>query len=216
MPDFDISEADRLLKTTKQVRQRLDLSRAVPIELLLECIDVSNHAPVGGNVQANQWMIVTDNARKAAIAEFYAAVGRPYLAPADTTHPKVKKIVDSTMYLIDHLAEVPALVIPMRKGRPEGLVAGYYGSVLPAVWSFQLAARVRGLGSCWTTFHLQHEAEVADILEIPDDMTQVALLPVAYYTGDSFVPAKRRDARTITHLDSWGNTLDENEIDTLS
>lgn len=209
MPDFDISEADRLLKTTKQVRQRLDLTRAVPIELLLECIDISNHAPVGGNVQANQWMIVTDQTRKAAIAAFYAAVGRPYLAPADTTHPKVKKIVDSTMYLIDHLAEVPALVIPMRKGRPEGIVAGYYGSVLPAVWSFQLAARVRGLGSCWTTFHLQHETEVADILGIPDDMTQVALLPVAYYTGDSFVPAKRRDARTITHLDSWGNTLQD-------
>ena len=209
MPDFDISEADRLLKTTKQVRQRLDLTRAVPIELLLECIDISNHAPVGGNVQANQWMIVTDQTRKAAIAAFYAAVGRPYLAPADTTHPKVKKIVDSTMYLIDHLAEVPALVIPMRKGRPEGIVAGYFGSVLPAVWSFQLAARVRGLGSCWTTFHLQHETEVADILGIPDDMTQVALLPVAYYTGDSFVPAKRRDARTITHLDSWGNTLQD-------
>ena len=209
MPDFDISEADRLLKTTKQVRQRLDLTRAVPIELLLECIDISNHAPVGGNVQANQWMIVTDQTRKAAIAAFYAAVGRPYLALADTTHPKVKKIVDSTMYLIDHLAEVPALVIPMRKGRPEGLVAGYYGSVLPAVWSFQLAARVRGLGSCWTTFHLQHETEVADILGIPDDMTQVALLPVAYYTGDSFVTAKRRDARTITHLDSWGNTLQD-------
>ena len=209
MPDFDISEADRLLKTTKQVRQRLDLTRAVPIELLLECIDISNHAPVGGNVQANQWMIVTDQTRKAAIAAFYAAVGRPYLAPADTTHPKVKKIVDSTMYLIDHLAEVPALVIPMRKGRPEGIVAGYFGSVLPAVWSFQLAARVRGLGSCWTTFHLQHETEVAEILGIPDDMTQVALLPVAYYTGDSFVPAKRRDARTITHLDSWGNTLQD-------
>lgn len=209
MSDFDVSEADRLLKTTKQVRKRLDLSREVPIELLLECIDISNHAPVGGNVQANQWMIVTDASHKAAIAEFYAAVGRPYLAPADTTHPRAKKIVDSTMYLIDHLADAPALVIPMRAGRPEGNAAGYYGSVLPAVWNFQLAARVRGLGSCWTTFHLHHEAEVAAILGIPDDMTQVALLPVAYYTGDSFTPAKRRDARKITHLNGWGNTLAE-------
>jgi len=209
MSDFDRSEADRLLRTTKQVRKRLDLTRDVPVELLLECIDVSNHAPVGGNIQANQWMIVTDPDHRARIAEYYAAVGRPYLAPADTSHPRAAKIIDSTMYLIDHLADVPALVIPMRTGRPPHDLngqAGYYGSVLPAVWSFQLAARIRGLGSCWTTFHLAHEREIAALLGIPDDMTQVALLPVAHYTGDTFTPARRRAATRITHLDGWGNT----------
>ena len=91
MSDFDPTDADRLLRTTKQVRKRLDLTRDVPVELLLECIDISNHAPVGGNIQANQWMIVTDPDHKARIAEHYAAVGRPYLAPADTSHPAPRR-----------------------------------------------------------------------------------------------------------------------------
>ena len=213
MSDIDVTAADHLLKTTKQVRKRLDLSREVPIDLLVECIDVSNHAPVGGNIERNQWMIVTDADRKARIAEYYAAIGRPYLGAATPRDgSRLERVVDSATYLIDHLAEVPAIVIPLSAGRPDdgpGSQAGYWGSILPAVWSFQLAARARGLGSCWTTFHLHHEAEVADLLGIPADMTQTALLPVAYYTGDSFTPAPRRDARTITHLNAWGDTLAE-------
>ena len=93
-----------------------------------------------------------------------------------------QRVVDSAAYLVDHIAEVPAMVIAIRLDRlPAGAhnaeVAGYHGSVAPGVWSFQLAARARGLGSAWTTFHLYHEQQVAELLGIPDTVTQVALLP---------------------------------------
>ena len=207
---FDLEQTDRLLKTTKQVRKRLDLTRAVPYEELLECIDVASHAPMGGNLERNRWMIIDDPETKAKIAEYFGAVGRPYLAmnssaPADD---RTSKVIDSATFLVDHLHEVPALVLAMRldrvpEGSSTGAYAGYWGSVLPGVWSFQLAARSRGIGSAWTTFHLEHEAEVAELLGIPSSVTQVCLLAVGYYTGDSFTPAPRRPASEVTYLNRW-------------
>lgn len=211
MTEFDLSQTDRLLTTTKQVRKRLDLTRPVPNDVLLECIEIAGHAPVGGNAERNRWMIVTDPDLKAQIAEFYAAVGRPYLeAAGQPTNERMGRVIDSTVYLIDHLAEVPALVIPLRLDRPgqgNNGSAGFYGSVLPGVWSFQMAARSRGIGSCWTTFHLGHEQEISELLGIPESVTQVALLPVAYYTGDTFHPAPRRDVGEITFLNRWKNPV---------
>ena len=207
---FDLAQTDRLLTTTKQVRKRLDLGRPVPHDVLLECIDVANHAPMGGNLERNRWLIVDDPATKAALAEGYAEVGRPYLATNEEVAPddRTRRVIESARFLIDHLAEVPALVVPMRLDRlpaDAGVAqqAGYWGSVVPGVWSFQLAARARGLGSAWTTFHLAHEGRVADLLGIPASVTQVALLPVAYYTGDDFAPAPRRPAGDVTYLNRW-------------
>ena len=169
MTDFDLNEVDRLLKTTKQVRKRLDLDTEVPLDLLLDCIEVAGHAPVGGNLERNRWIIVTDPELKAEIAHYYAEVGRPYLSASSgiRTDDRTSRVIDSSIHLIDHLHEVPALVIPLRLDRPpsgeneEGSAGGWGGSVLPGVWSFQLAARARGLGSTWTTFHLEHEAKIA-------------------------------------------------------
>ena len=209
MPAIDVANADLLLTTTKQVRQRLDLSRPVPRELLLECIDVASHAPMGGNQERNRWLIIDDPATKAEIAPLYEAVGRPYLAAGgEGAEGRQARVVASAAFLVDHIAEVPAWVLAMRLDRlPDGAptvdVAGYHGSVAPGVWSFQLAARARGLGSAWTTFHLVHEQQVADILGIPPTVTQIALLPVAYYTGDSFTPAPRRPAHEITYANRW-------------
>ncbi len=207
---FDLAEADRLLKTTKQVRRRLDLTQPVPNELLLECIDVANHAPMGGNLERNRWMIIDDPDTKQEIAERYVRVGRPYLEghASVAQDRRTERVIDSGKFLIDHLADAPALMLAVRLDRPPpaeqlGSTAAYYGSVLPGVWSFQLAARARGLGSAWTTFHLEHEAEVADILGIPPTVTQVCLLPVAYYTGDTFTPAPRRPAHEVTYLNRW-------------
>jgi nitroreductase len=210
MTDFDLDTVDRLLTTTKQVRRRLDLTRPVPLDLILECIDMANHAPMGGNLERNRWLVVDDPATKAAIAERYAEVGRPYLERNDAVAPddRTRRVIESAQFLIDHLADAPALVIAVRLDRlaPDATVAdeaGYYGSVIPGVWSFQLAARARGLGSAWTTFHLVHEAEIAELLGIPASVTQVALLPVGYYTGDDFSPAPRRPAHEITYLNRW-------------
>jgi nitroreductase len=207
---FDLDQTDRLLTTTKQVRKRLDLARPVPHEELLECIDIASHAPMGGNLERNRWMIIDDADTKAKISEYFGAVGRPYLA-ANTevrSDDRSTKVIDSAMYLVEHLHEVPALVLAMRldrvpDGSSTGAYAGYYGSVLPGVWSFQLAARSRGIGSAWTTFHLEHEAEVADLLGIPPTVTQVCLLAVGYYTGDAFTPAPRRPASEVTFLNRW-------------
>jgi nitroreductase len=208
---FDLEEIDRLMTTTKQVRKRLDLSRPVPYDELLECIEIAGHAPMGGNLERNRWLIIDDADTKARIAERFAEVGRPYLAAnsAIRADDRSQKVIESAEFLVDHLAEVPALVISLRLDRPplapsmQGGAAGYYGSVLPGVWSFQLAARARGIGSAWTTFHLEHEAEIAELLEIPDSVTQVCLLAVGYYTGDSFSPAPRRSAAEVTYLNRW-------------
>jgi nitroreductase len=210
MSDIDLAASDHLLTTTKQVRKRLDLSRPVPRDLLLECIEVASHAPMGGNLERNRWLIVDDPDLKAAIATPYQEVGRPYLAAntaAEVTE-RQQKVVDSAAYLVEHIADVPAMVLAMRldrlrEGASNAEIAGYHGSVAPGIWSFQLAARARGLGSAWTTFHLVHEAQIAELLGIPDTVTQIALLPVGFYTGDGFHPAPRRPAREITYANRW-------------
>ncbi len=214
MTDFDLPEIDRLLTTTKQVRKRLDLSRPVPRELILECIDIAQHAPMGGNLERNRWLVVDDRSLIEDIAPYYQEIGRPYLEAnaAAQNDEGQQRVIDSAHYLVEHIAEVPAMVIAMRldrlpKDASNAEIAGYHGSVAPGVWSFQLAARARGLGSAWTTFHLAHERAVAALLDIPETVTQVAMLPVGYYTGSSFRPAARRPAREITYFNRWKHTI---------
>jgi len=215
MSDIDVAAADHLLTTTKQVRQRLDLTRPVPRALLLECIDIASHAPMGGNLERNRWLVIDDPDLKAEIAKPYQAVGRPYLAANESDHvdARQRRVIDSATFLVDHIADVPAMVIAMRLDRLSDEaknfeVAGYHGSVAPGIWSFQLAARARGLGSAWTTFHLVYERRIAELLGIPGTVTQIALLPVAYYTGDTFHPAPRRPAEEITYFNHWKQTAD--------
>ncbi len=212
MSDFDLEQTDRLLQTTKQVRKRLDFDRSVPREVLLECIDVASRAPMGSNVERNKWLIVEDRDTIAAIGGYYLENARPYLNQSDAFRDddRQSRVVDSAMYLAERMHEVPAMVIPMRYDRVEDAgvehQAGWYGSVLPGVWSFQLALRSRGIGSCWTTLHLGFEAEVGALLGIPDSVTQVCLLPVGYYTGEGFFVTPRRPAAEITFVDRWGAT----------
>lgn len=207
---FDTDETDRLLSTTRAVRRRLDLTRAVEPEVLLDCIRLSQQAPTGSNMQNWRWLIVTDPGKRKALAELYRRAGGDYLAArAKEAEDQLGRVLDSASYLADHIEEVPVHVIPCVKGRlPPGTsvagMSGMFGSIYPAVWSFQLALRSRGLGSCLTTFHLAFEDEAAELLGIPDDVMQVALLPVAYTLGTEFRPAERRPAEHITSWDTWG------------
>jgi len=216
-PTFDLAGIDRLLTTTKSVSRRLDLDRPVPLELVLECIRIASHAPMGGNREAARWMVIFDAETKREVAEIYASIGRPHIAAkrADVeSGSRGERILDSGAYLVDHLHAVPVLVLAMRLGRSDGgraddvRVGGdaqsFFGSVIPAVWNFQLAARARGLGSRYTTFTTRREAEMAALLGIPDDVTQVALLPVAYHRGGDFRPAPRLPVEEVTFLDRWG------------
>ena len=215
MTEFDLDQVDRLLTTTRAVRKRLDLARPVPRELILDCIRIATQAPAGGNYQKWRWLIVDAADKRQAIADAYLRAYQPYIdaqkqavaerTPGDSV---VERIMSSSDYLAHNLGEVPVHVIPCALGGPyddEGGAtgAGWWGSVLPAVWSFILAARARGLGTTWTTLHLRYEREVGDLLGIPDMVTQLALLPTAYYTGDTFKPGTRRPAEEVTYWNSW-------------
>jgi len=211
-PPFDLAETDRLLSTTRAVRRRLDLERPVEREVLLDCIRLSQQAPTASNTQQWRWLVVQDPAKRKAVGEVYAR-GKQFIDQAKAQVPQedaqTHRVYDSAGWLLDHMGEVPALVIPCLQGRlpagvPNAMAAATYGSIFPAVWSFQLALRSRGLGSALTTIHLFFEADVAKILGVPDDVMQVALLPVAYTKGTDFKPAVRPPAQEITHFDAWG------------
>jgi nitroreductase len=214
---IDLAAADQLLTTTRSVRKRLDFTRPVADELILECIQVALQAPTGSNLQGWSFIVVTDAAKKKALADIYARAFELYtlMPPAEyeTDDPRAGSrdpVADSAAYLTEHMHEAPALVIPCIELRVEeaGLFAqaSIYGSILPAAWSFMLAARARGLGSAWTTLHLMYEEEARDVLGIPANITQAGLFPVAYYTGDDFKPAPRLPAEQLTFWNGWGET----------
>ncbi len=201
---------DELLSTTRAVRRRLDLSRPVDREVILDCLRLAVQAPTGGNAQDWRWLVVTDADKRSAIADIYAKAGSEYLAHAAKTadDPQTRRVYESAAALTSTLADVPVHVIPCIERRferaPLVVEATAYGSIIPAAWSFLLALRSRGLGSVWTTLHLAKEREVAELLGIPDTVTQVALFPVAYTIGTEFKPAKRPPVETITSWNTWG------------
>ena len=200
---------DELLSTTRAVRRRLDLQREVEAHVLEECVRLAVQAPTSTNVQNWHFVIVTDTERRSRLAHLYRRSWvdywghSPFDVPASETPAE-----EGNRFLATHLQEVPAHVVPCVEGRPEGAnaadLAALYGSIIQAGWSFQLAARARGLGSVWTTHHLDYEAEAAEILGIDvTAVTQVALLPVAYTVGTDFRPARRRPLETVIHWQTW-------------
>jgi nitroreductase len=207
---MDTSVTDHLLSTTRSVRKRLDLDRPVERETILACLRLAVQAPTASNSQQWRWMVVTDAGRRAELARLYRESGEAYLRDAaqqGNLDPQTQRVIESALYLAENLHRAPVHVIPCLKGRPQGEnpgFASFYGSILPAAWSFMLALRSRGLGTVWTTLHLFREAEAAQLLGIPDDVTQVALLPVAHYTGEDFKPAARPPVEGITYWDRWG------------
>jgi nitroreductase len=208
---------DEVLTTTRSVRKRLDFEKPVSRELLMECLELALQAPTGSNAQGWQWVFVTDPDKKKAIADIYLANARSYLSmpgpeypEGDTRAERMPLVRDSATYLAEHMHEAPVLLIPCLEGRvdqaPLGLSASFWASLFPAIWSFCLALRSRGLGSCWTTLHLLNDGEkqAAEVLGIPyDKYSQGALLPIAYTKGTDFKPAKRLPADAVTHWDSW-------------
>lgn len=207
---FDLAEVDRLLTTTRAVRRRLDLDRPVAREVILDCLRIAVQAPTASNGQTWRWVVVTDAGKRAELARLYSEAGAAYLkhAAEHEPDPQTRRVYESAVALTEILERVPVHVIPCMQGRvegtPNGVAASAYGSIMPAAWSFQLALRARGLGSVWTTLHLFKEQEVAELLGIPADITQVALLPVAYTKGTDFRPAERGPVEEITSWDAWG------------
>ncbi len=215
---MDLNTVDHLLSTTRSVRKRLDFTRPVDAAVISKCIELALQAPTGGNAQGWSFLVVTDKSKRQAVAALYRKAFEVYrndpnmrarYGDSDDLRAKqLGRVIDSANYLAEHMHEAPALVIACIDGRVEsaGVLAqaGVYGSILPAAWSFMLALRSRGLGTAWTTLHLMYEQDVANVLGIPATVTQTALFPVAYYTGDDFKPAVRLPTEQFIHWDSWG------------
>ncbi len=199
-------DPDQLLTTTRSVRKRLDYDRPVPLDVVKEALEVALQAPTGSNSQTWHWIVLTDPELKQKVADYYAQSFAKYYAAQQPRDETGKRVASSAQYLADTMGQVPVLVIgAIYTGGdlPEGNQAGVWGSLLPGAWSLQLALRARGLGSAWTTLHLAHEKEIADLLGIPAGIHQGVLLPVAYYTGTDFKPAPRKPLDSVLHIDGW-------------
>ena len=203
---------DELLTTTRSVRKRLDLSRPVPIELVRESLEVALQAPTGSNQQGWHWLVVTDPELRMRIGEYYRqsyaayASQRGAVRGSEGKQAATARVVSSADWLAERMGEVPVHVIAaIHAGEdlPASNQAGLWGSLLPAAWSYQLAARARGLGTAWTTLHLVYEKEIAELLGMPPNVRQGVLLPTAYYTGETFKPAHREPLDTVLHVDGW-------------
>jgi nitroreductase len=207
---FDLATVDKLLTTTRAVRKRLDLERPVELDVILECLRLAIQAPTGSNMQTWRWIVVTDPAVRAQLAELYrsaaaGAVDVRRTEPAMPETPQQQRVMDSADYLIEHIDEVPVLVVPCIEDG--GGAAGWAPSIYPAVWSFMLALRSRGLGSVITTVHLFRRDEADELLGVPAGFVQACLLPVAYYTGDDFKPADRRPVEELAFLNRWDTPI---------
>ncbi len=209
--------ADEVLTTTRSVRKRLDFDRPVERAVVEECLEIALQAPTGSNSQGWHWIVVEDPAKKQALADIYAAnfgmyrnAPRPTYDAGDTRAERAEKVTESAIYLAENFHRAPMMLIPCITGRLDNASvvtgAARWGSLLPAVWSFMLAARERGLGSAWTTIHLMNdgEREAAEVLGIPyDEVSQAGLFPIAYTIGTDFKPAKRQPLDTVLHWDQW-------------
>jgi nitroreductase len=213
-------DPDQLLSTTRAVRKRLDFDRPVPDQLIRECVELAMQSPSGSNAMTMQFVVVRDPAKKAAIGEIYKACFGMYKTwdgvyigsidkGDDTMNAQQARSANSADYLGDRMGDAPALVIACSTGgrvdgQPSLISANRFGNILPAMWSFMLAARARGLGTCWTTLHLVMEQQICEVLGIPfDEVTQGCLSPIAFTHGTDFKPATRPPADSIIHWDQW-------------
>jgi nitroreductase len=209
--------ADEVLTSTRSVRKRLDFDRPVERAVVEEALEIALQAPTGSNRQGWHWVVIEDQAKREAVAEVYRSNFDEYRAlpnadyrPGDTRGERQDAVRDSATYLSDNFHRAPLMLIPCLWGRLDNASvvqgAGAWGSLLPAVWSFMLALRERGMGSAWTTIHLMNDGErrVAELLGIPyDKVTQGGLFPIAYTKGTDFKPAKREPLETVMHWDQW-------------
>jgi nitroreductase len=212
--------ADELLTTTRAVRKRLDYATPVPADLIRECVAAALQAPSGSNNLTMQFVVVTDADTRRAIGDVYRQCYDIYkgldgiyvgsiVKPTDIENAQQRRVQTSADFLGEHMGEAPALVIACTAGgridgAPGMMSASVLGNILPATWSFMLAARARGLGTAWTTVHLMMEQQVADIIGIPfDEVQQVCLTPLGFTKGTDFKPAMRPEPDTVIHWDTW-------------
>lgn len=228
--DLDQRSVDHVLTTTRAVRRRLDLDRPVPLDVVNECLDIAHQAPTGFNQQNWRWLVITDRDVRRKLGEIYRRTLTPFIEKMESEIPEddeqSQKVAASSWYLAEHLHDVPVHVIPCTTLQIEDeyelwasmeydtdlwnmAASSVYGEVWPAAWSFMLALRSRGLGSSLTMIHLAEEPTVADMLDIPDGVSQAGLIPVAYFKGEDFRRGTRRPLAELAHYDRWGQRVED-------
>ena len=207
---IDLAVADELLTTTRAVRKRLDFSRPVARETILDCVRISQQAPTGGNAQGWRWIIVDDADKRREVAKLYQdMIGSRFTEASNAAkaagNDQSARVYEGAQYLADHFHEAPIHAIACLEGKfPPEFASMAGSSIYPAVWSFQLALRARGLGSTLTTgLAMISEEEKLRVLGIPADVTVYALLPVAYTVGTDFKAASRPPVEAIVHWNGW-------------
>ena len=223
-----ICDIDEVLTTTRAVRRRLDFDRPVERETIEECLGLAQQATMGSNLEDWRFVAVTEAEPKARIAELYRdvwdqtveiplrerrsdTVARldPGVRTDRAARARQKRVLASVKYLVDNLERVPVLVFPCsaKPVPPTPLgdrASGYYGSIIPIAWSFQLALRSRGLGSVHATAIVYHAQPLAQILELPEGTHPILMIPVAYTDNLEFKVAPRRPLEEILRWERWG------------
>jgi nitroreductase len=202
---------DEVLSTTRAVRKRLDISKPVPRALIDECLELALQAPNGINQNTWRWIVVDDPTTIAKLGTLYKSVVAEHskaLTSKVVGVPGEDKVLESAMSLLNIIDKVPAMLVPLMPGRPEGKSApeqaAMYGSIIQATWSFFLALRERGLGSVWMSAATRREKEASEILEIPfDQYTQIGWFPIAYTIGTDFKKAWRKPVSEVRSFNKF-------------
>ena len=225
--EIDRASVDHVLTTTRAVRQRLDLEREVPLQTVQECLEIALQAPTGFNLQHWRWLVITDPDTRAQLGDIVRRIELPFLdmmeSDISADDHSAWRVARSSRYLAENIGQAPVHVIPCTTsgvqqqsemfgslGYETDLInmaaSAIYGGIWPAAWSFMLALRSRGLGSSLTMIHLGAEPEVAELLGIPEDVSQCGLIPIAWFTGDEFKPGNRLPLQDVAYYEQWGNT----------
>jgi nitroreductase len=213
------NEVIETLLTTRAMRRLSD--RPVRDEDIETCLRAAQQAPSGGNVQPQQYVVITDPEQRAVIGRLYQrAFDRYEKSLPDPTEfrdeaqrESWRKSRDMSRYLADHVADAPVIVlflqpiIPWTPADDEGEmdIGRLDASVYPAVQNFMVAARSLGLGTTLTTVIRIHTAEVLEAIGAPAGRYEIAaLVPVGFPVG-RFGVAPRKPAAAVTHWNTWGN-----------
>ena len=208
---------DELLTTTRSVRKRLDVDRPVDPALIRECLALAQQAPSASDSQPFHFVVMTDPDRRAAMAELirkgieiYATLPESLmqLHHDDPNREAAReRIVASVGVLLPNLERIPVWVFPCIEGSLEGMppvaISAIMGSVVPAAWSYMLAARSRGLGTCWMNLHQMVGPAGDELLGLPKGVIQLCGIATAHTIGTDFKPAYRRPLDEIIHHERW-------------
>jgi|TARA_B100001750_G_scaffold201814_1_gene176769 nitroreductase len=197
---MDLFEA---IRSQRAIRRYTD--DPVPMDLIHRILEFAVRAPSGGNQQPWSFIVITNPSLKARISVFYRRSWDEVYGPPERAATLSQQVLSSASGLAENMAEAPVLIMACIKhdGSPSSLGRG--ASIYPAVQNLMLAARGLGLGTALTTLHKRYEAEIKNLLDIPDNVETAALIPVGYPASpEHFGGSRRRPVLELTYLEQWG------------